>query len=154
MHLFHCSTVLRAVVFIFAFEFFRPEMGKTKPTTSGQVIRAVCAPPSSILSGIWRPVRPQAGFRRVGYRHDGDALRLDTNGYSYPSTLELLDAAVVEPRGRTVPLKDFHRGCYSPTTKEYVQWWVLPRTMTNFVSCGLRLSRRDDGKYVATCRSR
>jgi hypothetical protein len=90
----------------------------------------------------------------IGYRHDGDALRLDTNGYSYPSTINLLDAAVVEPGGHAVPLKDFNRGSYSPTTKEYVHWWVLPRTMTNFVGCGARLSRIDDGKYVATCRLR
>jgi len=88
----------------------------------------------------------------LGYRHDGDALRLDTNGYSYPGTIRLLDAVVVQPGGRTVPLKGFYGGGYMPTTKEYFNHWVLPGDTTNLLGCGLRLSREGDGKYVATCR--
>jgi hypothetical protein len=88
----------------------------------------------------------------IGYRHDGDALRLDTNGHSYPSTINLLDAVVVQPGGRTLPLKDFHGGGYLPATKEYWNTWILPGDLTNSLGYGLRLSRRADGKYVATCR--
>ena len=88
----------------------------------------------------------------IGYRHDNDTLKLDTNGYSYPGTIHLLDAVVVQPGGQTFRLKDFSSGGYMPTTKEYVNSWVLPGGMTNLVGCALRLSRKDDGKYVATCR--
>ena len=84
----------------------------------------------------------------IVYRHDGDALKLSTNGYSDP----LLDAVVVQPGGRMLPLKRFSGWDYEPTTKDYLITWILPGDPTNFLGCGLRLSRRGDGKYVATCR--
>ena len=59
----------------------------------------------------------------IGYRHDGDALRLDTNGCYYPLTVDLLDAVLVQPGGRTVPLEDFRGGGFIPTTKEYYNEW-------------------------------
>ena len=87
----------------------------------------------------------------IGYRHDNDTLRPDTNGYSYPSTIRLLDAVLVQPGGHTHQLGDLCSGGYMPTTKEYVNTWALPGGMTNLVGCKLRLSRKDDGMYVATC---
>jgi hypothetical protein len=87
----------------------------------------------------------------IGYRHDNDALKLNTNGYSYPSTIQLLDASLVPPGGQPCRLAEFLGGGYMPTTKEYVSTWALPEGMTNLTDCKLLLRRIVDGTYVATC---
>jgi hypothetical protein len=88
----------------------------------------------------------------IVYRHDVDTQKLSTNGYSDPITINTLDAVVVQPGGRMLPLKHFYGWDYDRTTKDYLITWILPEDPTNFLGCGLRLSRRGDGKYVATCR--
>ena len=88
----------------------------------------------------------------IVYHHDGDALRLSTNGYSDPVTIGFLnDAVVFQPGGPTLPLKHFCGWDYDPATKDYLINWVLPGDPTNYLGWRVRLSRRG-GKYVATCR--
>ena len=86
----------------------------------------------------------------VGFRHDGDALLPNTNGYSYPSNIFLFDAHITQTGGRMVRL-DPYLAYYYPPDKEYFNTWIVPATVTNLSRCELHLSNIADGKEVVTC---
>jgi hypothetical protein len=87
----------------------------------------------------------------VGYKYDGDVLKLDPNGYSYPAMIKewLLKAALVQPGGRMISLQP-HGVVYIPQTKVYVNMWTLPEEVTNFTGCDLRFEKKLDGKPAGT----
>jgi hypothetical protein len=86
----------------------------------------------------------------LGYRRDGDSLKMDKNGVSYP-IVHLLDVVLVQPGGERHALL-FRGGGYVYTSKEYFNNWTLPDRLTNVLDCQLILSSKGDGTQVATCR--
>jgi len=88
----------------------------------------------------------------IGFRHDGDVLKVDpTNGGAYPDPMDiwLLQARLVRPDGCSILLAQ-HGGSYGPYNKEYVNYWLVPGTVTNVHGSKVQFSRRKDGRHVAT----
>jgi hypothetical protein len=87
----------------------------------------------------------------VGFRHDGDILKKDPkNGLLYPEDAWLLKAVLVSKDGQTAELQESRAGYAPPYTEEYLNSWDVPTSVTNLLSCAVRLSRKKDGASVAT----
>lgn len=92
----------------------------------------------------------------VAYLHDGDVLRSNKNGYYYPINVakRLLSAAIVIPPSNQAITLSEQGGNYSPHTKEYLNCWIIPATITNLNVCELHLTRKENKQPVATYRLR
>jgi len=99
-------------------------------------------------------VTPQATTcLSVGFRHDGDVLTKNAkNGLLYPdSPSSLLKATLIQQDGQTEALQHRQAG-YDPYTRDYLITWEVPASVTNYLDCEVRLSKKKDGASVATFR--